>query len=127
MLKRIFIALVLIICSHWAIAQDYKLIFEEPQTHYVTVQMTVNAKGGDLELHMPVWAPGSYLVREFSKNVEAFSAKNESGKSLDVVRTRKNAWLIKSAKGKTIVSYKVYAYEFSDFHAEDNSLINYNE
>jgi len=113
MLKKSFICLLVVFYSFTSLAQDFKLVFDEPQTHYVTVQMTVDSKGGDLELHMPVWAPGSYLVREFSKNVEAFSAKGESGKSLDVVRNRKNSWLIKSAKGKISISYKVYAYELS--------------
>jgi len=127
MLKKSFICLLVVFYSFTSLAQDFKLVFDEPQTHYVTVQMTVDSKGGDLELHMPVWAPGSYLVREFSKNVEAFSAKGESGKSLDVVRNRKNSWLIKSAKGKISISYKVYAYELSvrtSFIDEDHAYLN---
>ncbi len=127
MFKKIIVGFLLIACAQLSRAQDYKLIFDEPQTHYVTVQMSLNAKGGDLELHMPVWAPGSYLVREFSKNVEAFSAKNESGNSLTVVRNRKNSWVIKSAKGKISISYKVYAYELTvrtSFIDADHAYLN---
>jgi predicted metalloprotease with PDZ domain len=127
MLKKTLFGIVAIFFSLTSYSQEYRLSFDEPQAHYVTVQMTVIAKGGDFELHMPVWAPGSYLVREFSKNVEAFSAKSESGNSLEVVRNRKNAWLIKSAKGKTIITYKVYANELSvrtSFIDADHAYLN---
>ena len=111
--KIVFLALLAIVSGHLN-AQDYKLTFDEPQTHYVSVQMIVrNHKGGDLEVHLPVWAPGSYLVREFSKHVEAFSAQNVSGNTLTVVRNRKNSWVIKAPKGDVTIQYKVYAYELT--------------
>jgi predicted metalloprotease with PDZ domain len=92
----------------------YSLTFPEAQAHYVHVTMEVDGfKGGDLLVKMPVWAPGSYLVREFSKSVEQVSAKGE-GQSLRVEKVTKNTWRIKAGKNKKVfVSYAVYANELS--------------
>ena len=49
---------------------SYKLRMTKPQNHYFQVEMNlVDFKQSDLVVKMPVWAPGSYLVREFSKNL----------------------------------------------------------
>ena len=63
---------------------------------------------------MPTWAPGSYLIREFSKNVEEFQAKSEQDKSLLVEKTAKNTWRVITKGAKTaVITYKVYAFEMS--------------
>ena len=95
-------------------AQDYTLDFPHPETHYAHVTATFKKwKGGNLEIHIPVWAPGSYLVREFSKNVESFRATDANGKPLKVVKTRKNIWTVSAEKGDVKVEYDLYANELS--------------
>src|SRR5246127_4552615 len=71
---------------------SYTVTFPEAQAHYADVEMNISGLQQDeIILKMPVWTPGSYLVREFSKNVESFSAE-AAGKSLPVLKTRKNWW-----------------------------------
>ena len=42
----------------------YSLRMTKPQNHYFEVEMEISEfKAGDLTVKMPVWAPGSYLVR----------------------------------------------------------------
>jgi len=95
-------------------AQDYSIQFPHPETHYAHVTATFKKwKGGELEVHMPVWAPGSYLVREFSKNVESFKAVDANGNPLKVVKTRKNIWTVAAEKGDVKVEYDLYANELS--------------
>lgn len=54
---------------------SYQLRMPKPQNHYFEVEMTLSDfKEKQLEIKMPVWAPGSYLVREFSKNVNLVKA-----------------------------------------------------
>lgn len=106
----------------------YSLTFPEAQAHYVHVTMEVDGfKGGDLLVKMPVWAPGSYLVREFSKSVEQVSAKGD-GQSLRVEKVTKNTWRIKAGKNKKVfVSYAVYANELSvrtSFVDEEHAYLN---
>src|SRR3974377_149318 len=48
---------------------------EQPWTHYFDVAISVTGMAQDqMTFVMPVWTPGSYLVREFARNVEGFSA-----------------------------------------------------
>ncbi len=94
---------------------NYNLRMTKPQNHYFQVEMELlDFKDKELLLKIPVWAPGSYLVREFAKNVNAVKAVDENGKVLKVEKTKKNAWKITKGKAKkVIVKYEVYAFELS--------------
>jgi predicted metalloprotease with PDZ domain len=63
---------------------------------------------------LPVWAPGSYLVREFSRHLNQVKAYSLQGALLPITKKTKNAWEI-DLKGQTsfIVKYEVYAFELS--------------
>jgi len=92
----------------------YEVSFTEPQAHYAEVEMNISGINKDyIDVKMPVWAPGSYLVREFSKNVEAFKA-SASGKALRFEKVRKNTWRVFGAAAKPLkINYRVYANEVS--------------
>jgi predicted metalloprotease with PDZ domain len=66
------------------------------------------------EFKLPVWTPGSYLVREFSKNLNQVRAIDAQGKELAVKKKTKNAWEVQ-CNGATsyTVFYEVYAFELS--------------
>ncbi len=94
---------------------SYTVAIPEPQTHYCEVEMKLEGiKKAYIDFKMPVWTPGSYLVREFAKNVEAETAKDLAGKSLKVQKITKNTWRVFLEKTENVIfSYKVYAYEHS--------------
>ena len=87
----------------------------KPQNHYFEVEMEIQGVSDKtFEIKMPVWAPGSYLVRDFSKNVNLVKAYNEKGESLSVEKTTKNAWKINKGNAKKVkVNYEVYAFELT--------------
>ena len=89
--------------------------FDEPQTHYVQVQMEVsNWKSEKLKVSLPVWAPGSYMVREFAKNVEGFNAVDSKGIVLSNEKINKATWEISTKNTSSIkINYRVYAFEMS--------------
>ena len=90
----------------------YRVRFPKPQTHYLEVTAEIPAGKPQVELYMAVWTPGSYMVREYSRNVEAFTARDENGAQLAVKKTRKNRWTVEAGGAKTLtVNYKVYANE----------------
>ncbi|MBU3661298.1 MAG: M61 family metallopeptidase [Flavobacteriales bacterium] len=93
----------------------YQLRMPKPQNHYFEVEMTLSDfKEKELNLKLPVWAPGSYLVREFSKNLNLVKAYDENGKEIQVFKKTKNSWTVKSKGDKKIkVKYEVYAFELS--------------
>jgi predicted metalloprotease with PDZ domain len=88
----------------------YTLRFPAPHTHYVEVEAVLPTDGrGRVDLAMPVWTPGSYLVREYSRNVEAVAATT-GGRALPVVKTRKNHWEVTTGGARNItLTYRVYA------------------
>jgi predicted metalloprotease with PDZ domain len=93
----------------------YTLAMPAPQTHYFEVKMDLGGFGADYtDVKMPVWAPGSYLVREFSRHVEGFQARSADGKALTVEKLNKNTWRVRHPKQASFqVSYRVYAFELS--------------
>jgi predicted metalloprotease with PDZ domain len=116
--KKSIITLVLLLSLGMTASSQVKIGFEvcftEPQAHYAEVEMNISGINKEyVDVKMPVWAPGSYLVREFSKNVEAFKATAE-GKGLSFEKVRKNTWRIHGATAKQLkINYRVYANEVS--------------
>jgi predicted metalloprotease with PDZ domain len=92
----------------------YTVSFPAPQTHYLEVSAAVPTDGRpQVDLMMAVWTPGSYLVREYARNVEAVTATAD-GRSLTVSKTDKNRWRIATAGAASVtVKYRVYAREMS--------------
>jgi predicted metalloprotease with PDZ domain len=116
MKKAIFLFLAVFI-SFLSVGQNapitYTLTFDEAQAHYVDVKMEITHKKKFVDVKMPVWAPGSYLIREFPKNVEGFNAK-ANNKTLKSYKTDKNTWRVESENAEKIeVNYRVYANELS--------------
>ena len=71
---------------------------------------------------MPVWTPGSYLVREFERHVQDFAARNAAGQPLAWTKINKNTWRVETpAAGEWRATYRVYANELSVRTNELNS------
>ncbi|OGX86876.1 M61 family metallopeptidase [Hymenobacter glacialis] len=93
----------------------YTLAMPAPQTHYFEVKMELGGFPADYtDIKMPVWTPGSYLVREYAKNVEGFEARTASGQALGFEKINKNTWRVRHPKqGAFQVSYRVYAFDLT--------------
>jgi predicted metalloprotease with PDZ domain len=93
----------------------YAISVERPTEHVVKVKATYGAlREGPLDLVLPVWSPGSYKVRDYSKHVQDLVARDERGRRLEVRKTRKNAWRIERGDARSVtVEHGVYSFEFS--------------
>ena len=88
----------------------------KPWTHLLEVEMRVvwEGMGDKTEFKMPVWTPGSYLVREYARHVQNFEARDGSGKSISWEKINKNTWQVQTAGTREVVlSYKVYSNELT--------------
>ena len=91
----------------------------KPHTHMLEVEVRISRPVGSLIpaeefLVMPVWTPGSYLVREFARHVQDFSAVDASGRSLQWEKPNKNTWRIVTGGAREWrAAYRVYANELS--------------
>jgi predicted metalloprotease with PDZ domain len=93
----------------------YTLSFPAPHTHYIEVEASYPTDGRPhIDLMMAVWTPGSYLIREYQRHVEALTAADPSRAPLAVEKTRKNRWRVTTNGAGTVwVRYRVYAHEMS--------------
>ena len=97
----------------------YTLSFSQPHTHLYEVAFTIgNVNAPQIDLVMPTWTPGSYLQREFARNVQEFAALDESSRPLRWEKANKATWRVEtgSANGRArtvYVRYLVYANELS--------------
>lgn len=91
----------------------HRVSMGDANAHMLAVESTFRAREGALPsplvVFMPVWTPGSYLVREYARNVEKLAAAAE-GSPLAARKVRKNAWAIEhDGLSEVRVRYEVYA------------------
>jgi predicted metalloprotease with PDZ domain len=81
--------------------------------HLWRVTLTVAKPARQQTVSLPVWIPGSYMVREFSKHLQNMQA-SQGGKPCAMVQLDKCTWQVKSVAGKPLeISYEVYAFDNS--------------
>jgi len=114
MKKTLLIAFIFCFSMIKAAEINYEVAMSEPHTHYFEVKMNVlDYQKEYFDVQMPVWSPGSYLVREFAKSVENFEARSNK-KVLKSEKINKNTWRIYSKDAANVaISYRVYANELS--------------
>lgn len=93
---------------------EYTLRLHDPHAHLLEVEVRVDCHGDALELSMPAWTPGSYLIREYARHVEGFTARDGDGSPLRWEKVDKARWRVECASGGTVcVRYRVYANELT--------------
>ncbi|HEY8205493.1 MAG TPA: PDZ domain-containing protein [Pyrinomonadaceae bacterium] len=105
---------------------SFTVSMSKPQTHLLEVEMRISEQGATFVsedvLVMPVWTPGSYLIREFERHVQDFAATDASGHPLEWEKINKNSWRIKTNNARDVrVTYRVYANELTVRTNEMNS------
>jgi len=97
------------------LAIEYRVAFPAPHTHLFEVTMKVGrAAGPTLDLQLPVWTPGSYLVREYARHVQDFRASDGAGRPLRWEKIDKATWRLETQGSETVeVFYRVYANELA--------------
>ena len=93
----------------------YKIAMPQPQTHLFEVTLTVSNWARELlDLKMPVWTPGSYLVREYAKQLQNLQVVTEVGLKLTTEKIAKNHWQIQTNNSDQIViNYQMFANELT--------------
>lgn len=81
--------------------------------HLFSVTLTIAQPQVLQEVALPVWIPGSYLVREFSKNLQRLSA-HQNGSTLPITQLSKHRWRIAcDSEHALVLRYEVYALDAS--------------
>jgi predicted metalloprotease with PDZ domain len=94
----------------------YRVALTQPESHLFEVTLQIkNWQSPQLDLKMPVWTPGSYLIREYSRQVQDFVAfEDNKRQTLTSRKIAKNHWQIITENIRDIsVIYRVFANELS--------------
>jgi predicted metalloprotease with PDZ domain len=104
---------------------SFTIAMPRPHTHLFDIDIAIKrTTSGPQEerLVMPVWTPGSYLVREFARHVQDFAVADAAGQPLKWEKTNKDTWrVITNGAREWHATYRVYANELSVRTSELNS------
>ncbi|MGZ3439516.1 MAG: M61 family metallopeptidase [Polyangia bacterium] len=88
---------------------DYRISLEERNAHLLRVEARFPVGGADVDLKLPVWTPGSYLVREFERHLQEVACTSPDGAPLPVRKIDKSTWRVDARGAKSVVvRYRVY-------------------
>lgn len=80
--------------------------------HLFDVSLVFTAKQHSERLSLPAWLPGSYMIRDFAKNIVNFTATSQ-GKALEIELIDKQTWQLNNCEGQVQVNYQVFAFDLS--------------
>ncbi|MDC0669517.1 M61 family metallopeptidase [Nannocystis radixulma] len=91
----------------------YRIAFPQPGAHLVHVRLDFTATGEICQLWMPAWSPGSYVIREYARNIRTIAASVE-GAAREITKVAKDRFEIATRPGERVaVDYTVYAHDLS--------------
>ncbi len=91
----------------------YSVDASNVHAHLYRVTLTIAKPAKNQRLSLPVWIPGSYMVREFSKHLQKLTG-SQGGKPTVITQLDKCSWQCSNTSTKPLVlSYEVYAYDNS--------------
>lgn len=91
----------------------YRVSMPQPHRHCFEIEATFPASSQPLQLSLPVWTPGSYLLREYARHVQEVRARDAQGRLVAVQRLDKQRFEVEPTEGALTLSYRVYANELS--------------
>ncbi|MBM4160833.1 MAG: M61 family metallopeptidase [Ignavibacteria bacterium] len=95
---------------------EYRLGMSKPWTHLFEVEVTFRnlpEAPSTVDLLMPIWRTGRYIVFDFAGGVQEFLAVDGRNRPLPWTKTDKSTWRIDKRRETVVIArYKVYANEF---------------
>ncbi len=94
-------------------ALSYRVAVLNAHAHLFAITLTIDQPAPRQRVGLPVWIPGSYLVREFSQHLQHLQAI-QGGEPVAVRQIDKNQWEIAAVPGQPLeLHYEVYAFDAS--------------
>jgi predicted metalloprotease with PDZ domain len=94
-------------------AIQYTIVPKDPAAHLFAVTVTVNTPDPEgQQFVLPAWIPGSYMIREFARNIVQIRAQS-GAKKIPLDKLDKHTWRAAPCDGPLTLSYDVYAWDLS--------------
>ena len=92
---------------------QYTIQAHDPKAHLFKVKLEIESPIQPIQtLRLPNWIPGSYLIRDFAKNIVEIKAYTTTGAPIELSVIDKSAWCFSSTEA-VIIEYLVYAWDLS--------------
>ncbi|MBI5259553.1 MAG: M61 family metallopeptidase [Burkholderiales bacterium] len=92
---------------------SYRVDVADAAAHHYLVTLTLPQPAAEQQLALPVWIPGSYMVREFGRHLCALEAR-QGQRVVPLEQLDKTTWLARcSGRAALTLSYRVYAFDTS--------------
>ena len=100
----------------------YELSFGAPNTHLLAISIHAGGLSGpSADFAMPDWAPGSYSITDYARNVQDFDARDGSGHELSWHKTDQQTWRVElDGSASVTVHYRLYANTMANNWAQYN-------
>ena len=93
---------------------SYHIVPENLAEHVFNVKISIPVSKHDvLHLALPAWIPGSYMIRDFAKNIHSLAASSPKAQKHAITQIDKQTWRIEGASAGLEVTYQVYAFDLS--------------
>ena len=91
----------------------YRILPGDPAAHLFHLTLTVERPDPQGQLfRLPAWIPGSYMIREFARNIVRIQAQS-GGRKLPLKKLDKHSWQAPPCDGPLVLFYEVYAWDLS--------------
>lgn len=91
----------------------YNVRIENPHAHHFGVSCTISEPDpAGQQLSLPAWIPGSYMIRDFARNILWLKAESEAG-PLEIEKLDKQQWRCAPCEGPITLHYRIYAWDQS--------------
>ncbi|MGP1834665.1 M61 family metallopeptidase [Shewanella frigidimarina] len=90
----------------------YHIHAVDPKAHLFEVTFTLKNANPSQIFSLPAWLPGSYMIRDFAKNIIEIDAK-ENQQSLSVTQLDKQTWQLNNQGSHISLCYQIYAWDLS--------------
>lgn len=91
----------------------FRVDIGDPHAHLYQVTLTMKQPAAQQVVSLPVWIPGSYLIREFARHLSGLEAR-QAGKSRGIEQLDKASWRVACDPALPLkLSYQVYAFDTS--------------
>ena len=92
---------------------EYTVSFPRAEAHLIDVRLRLASPDPDGQrLTLPNWIPGSYMIRDFSRNIVAIGASAD-GETVALEKLDKSSWRAPPGLDTLEVEIQVYAWELS--------------
>jgi len=91
----------------------YKIGSTNPAGHYFDITLTIPNPDPDGQvLRLPAWIPGSYMIRDFARNIVEIEASCNNTR-VSLMQLDKSSWSLENCEGSVTINYRVYAWDLS--------------